>query len=229
MQPYFFPYLGYFDLIFNVDKWIVFDTPQYIKGGWVNRNRVLHPDKGWRYLSVPLNKHPADTPINKITICETEDWRSDMVRHLYHYKKWAPFYKKANGIVEECIAKNDSYLFRLNIRALEMICLYLEIPFQYSVFSQIGLGIEGDIEAGEWSLKISEALGASVYINPPGGRNLFDAQAFEKKGVTLVIREFENMTYSTNPYNFEPAMSIIDVMMWNSPQQIKNYLESKKM
>ena len=66
MQPYFFPYLGYFDLINRCDKWIVFDTPQYIKQGWVNRNRVLHPAEGWAYFGVPVKKHEYNTPICRI-------------------------------------------------------------------------------------------------------------------------------------------------------------------
>ena len=70
MQPYFFPYLGYFDLIHSVDKWVVFDTPQYIRHGWVNRNRILHPESDWQYIIVPLKKHPRNTPIKEIEIAD---------------------------------------------------------------------------------------------------------------------------------------------------------------
>ena len=74
MQPYFFPYLGYFDLINRVDKWIVFDTPQYIRHGWVNRNRILHPHQGWQYIVVPLKKHDRDTSINQIETADPTEW-----------------------------------------------------------------------------------------------------------------------------------------------------------
>ena len=91
MQPYFFPYLGYFHLINSVDEWIIFDTPQYIRHGWVNRNRILHPKSGWLYITVPLVKHPQNTPINEIKIANQKDWKRLILAQLNHYKK-IPFY-----------------------------------------------------------------------------------------------------------------------------------------
>ena len=229
MQPYFFPYLGYFDLIYNTDRWIVFDVSQYIRHGWVNRNRVLHPQKEWWYIIVPLQKHGIETPINEIVICNDYDWKVAIVRQLSHYKKKAPFYKGTLSLIEDCFAKEEPLLYKLNIYILEKICSLLEIPFNYSVFSEMNLKL-GPIEStGDWALRICEALGATTYINPPGGRSLYDPQKFQEKGIKLIIREFENMVYSTGPYQFEPAMSIIDVMMWNSPKAIRDYLERKRI
>ena len=91
MQPYFFPYLGYFDLIHTVDRWIVADTVQHMRHGWVARNRVLHQTSGWQYIVVPVKKHALQTPIQDIEICET-DWRTTMRRQLDHYRKRAPGY-----------------------------------------------------------------------------------------------------------------------------------------
>ena len=84
MQPYFFPYLGYFDLINRCDKWIVFDTPQYIRHGWINRNRILHPQQGWQYIIVPVKKHKRDTPINQIEIVPPALWSPRILGQLMH-------------------------------------------------------------------------------------------------------------------------------------------------
>lgn len=227
MQPYFFPYLGYFDLIYNADRWIVFDTPQYIKNGWVNRNRILHPSKGWQYVIVPLQKRALDTPINQIYICETQDWKSAILRQLFHYHKTAPRFKETISFVEDCLSGNDTLLYKLNIHILEKVCSLLEIPFNYSVFSEMNLELGPINKSGDWALRICQAVGATTLINPPGGRHLYDDQEFQGHGINLIIREFPNMVYSTQPYTFESALSIIDVMMWNTPFQIKDYLQLK--
>jgi hypothetical protein len=92
MQPYFFPYLGYFSLIQNTDKWIVFDEVQFIRHGWIERNRILKPGDGWQYISVPLEKHSRETLIKEIKIRNSEDWKGKILRQLEHYKKIAPYY-----------------------------------------------------------------------------------------------------------------------------------------
>jgi hypothetical protein len=229
MQPYFFPYLGYFDLIYNVDTWIVFDTPQYIKEGWVHRNRILHPKEGWRYIIVPIQKHAMDTPINKIAICSDQPWKEKVMRQLSEYKKKAPFYKPTVSLVEDCLAIEEPLLSRLNIFILEKVCDFLDIPFRGSVFSEMNLELGAVTKSGDWALRICQAMGADVLVNPPGGRHLYDAAEFQRNGVRLIIREFENMVYSCEPLKFEPALSIIDVLMWNSPKTIRDYLESKRI
>ena len=100
MQPKFFPWLGYFDLVNMVDEWIVFDTPQYERHRWMNRNRVLHPNTGWQYITVPLRKHPRDIPTNQVEIAMETDWRGLILRQLQHYKKKAPYYKQVVGFLE---------------------------------------------------------------------------------------------------------------------------------
>jgi WbqC-like protein family len=99
MQPYFFPYIGYFELIYRVDQWIVFDIAQYIKLGWVNRNRILHPVNGWQYIIVPCRKHNYQVAINDIQIVEDNRWRSKIFGQIQHYSKKAPFFKPVTNIV----------------------------------------------------------------------------------------------------------------------------------
>lgn len=229
MQPYFFPYLGYFDLIYNTDKWVVFEVSKYIRHGWINRNRILHPCEGFQYMTVPLQKHSSAAPINQLTISDNQDWKTSVRRQLYHYHTHAPFYKETMSLVEDCLAYNETLLYKLNIYALEKVCARLEIPFKYTVFSEMNLELGPIHKSGDWALQLCKAMGATTYINPPGGRSIYDPQEFLNNGIHLIIREFENMKYSAGPYQSVPGLSIIDVLMWNSPESIHGFLKQNRI
>jgi hypothetical protein len=227
MQPYFFPYVGHFDLIFQADFWVVFDTPQFIQKGWVSRNRVLHPVSGWQYVIVPREKHPFSTPINEVRIADDPEWRIRIIGQLQHYKKKAPFFGTVHDLVSECLYGGDEYLSQLNVRTLERVCEYLEIPFQYSVFSEMEVGRKDISSSTERALRLAKQLGADEYINPGGGAHLFDPAEFNAAGVKLTIQTPVDFFYECPGYEFEPNLSIIDVMMWNSVEDVRDYLVSR--
>lgn len=225
MQPYFFPYIGYFHLINCTDKWIVFDKIQYIRHGWMNRNRILHPKSSWQYIVVPLKKHSRNTLINEIEISTQTDWKSRIVGQLNHYKKQAPYYKETLRFVEDCLANDEISLPRLNVSILAMICTRLDIQFNYSYFSEMDINLDPIEEPGDWALEIAKAMAATEYINPPGGVNLFNHRKFKKAGIKLTISKFKNFEYNCGSYEFIPALSIIDLFMWNSCIDIKKHLD----
>lgn len=228
MQPYFFPYLGYFDLINCSDKWVVFDSAQYIRHGWVNRNRILHPKEGWQYIIAPTKKSAREEKIANIQINDTTDWKSKILGQLQHYKKTARFFQETMGLVEECLATPETNLSKLNAEILAKICAHLGIPFQYEFFSEMDLAL-GPVEGpGDWALRISQALGAKEYVNPPGGRDIFEPSKFEDLGIRLTIREIPPLEYTCRKYEFVPGLSIIDVLMWNTPEQVKSFLDQQK-
>lgn len=227
MQPYFFPYLGYFDLINCVDKWVVFDTAQYIRHGWVNRNRILHPKSGWQYIIVALKKHSRTTPIKEIEISDGMDWKSRILGQIMHYKKQAPFFEETIDFVEICLSNDETSLSRLNGSVLKKVCEKLNIQFDLNYFSEMDIELNPIESPGDWALRISEAIGANEYVNPPGGAHLFDAAKFEDKGIRLTIREFKNFEYSCRRKEFIPGLSIIDVFMWNSCSEIKDYVNAQ--
>ena len=227
MQPYFFPYLGYFDLIHRTDRWVVFDTAQYIRHGWVNRNRILHPNSGWQYILAPLQQHHREAPIRDVRVHEGRGWRDRLCGQLVHYKKKAPYYAAAMGLVEDCLDNTELSLSRLNVGILDKVCRYLQIPFRYEYFSDMKLDLGPITGPGDWALRISEAMGADEYINSPGAKGYLDRKQFESAGIKLTFQEFENMTYCCDPYSFEPALSIIDVLMWNSPSAVVRHLAAR--
>lgn len=228
MQPYFFPYLGYFDVINSVDRWIAFDTAQYIRHGWVNRNRVLHPTSGWQYLSVPLARHHRETPIKDVRAAGGAEWRRRALAQLEHYRMRARFFDETMALVQECLAGEETLLARINVSILAAVCRHLGIGFDYAYLSEMRLAL-GPIEGpGDWALQIATALGATEYVNPPGGGVLFDPARFRAVGIKLTIKEPVAFCYTCRGYDFVPDLSVIDVLMWNRPAAVRAYLDGRR-
>lgn len=232
MQPYFFPYIGYISLIKNTDEFILFDVVQFIRHGWIERNRILKQGEGWQYITVPLKKHEQTTLIKDIKIKNSEDWRAKILAQLTHYKKKAPFYKQTIEVIKDGIAIKTDSITDLNYSTLSSVCNYLEIPFKCKIFSRMGLEIEKVNAPDEWALNICKVLGnIDEYWNPPGGLEFFDRKKYENAGIKLVFQKPNLKFYSQRrgPENFEVGLSIIDVMMFNPPETIREMLDDYEL
>lgn len=230
MQPYFFPYLGYFSLIKQVDRFILFDSVQFIRHGWIDRNRVLKQNEGWLYIRAPLEKHPLETRICDIRIDNDQPWQSKILSQLSIYKKIAPFYWKVRRLVEDILATPHDGIVSLNKAALESVCGYLDMPRSFEVFSQMDLAIEKPQAPDEWALNICKALGnATEYWNPPGGQEFFDKSKYEAAGIDLKFQKPLLEQYSQTRELFEPALSIIDVLMFNPPERVIEMLDEYEL
>jgi hypothetical protein len=228
MQPYFFPYLGYFDLIHRAERWIVFDTPQYMREGWVNRNRILHPREDWQYIVVPLKKHARETPINQVEAVDFPDWRRKIINQFTPYRGRAPYYKQTIALLEDCLSDGEQNLSRLNMKCLGKVCRHLEIPWAPEIFSEMALDV-GPVESGvDWALRIAEAANATEYLNPPGGAMLYDSELFARHGISLHIQEDFDFAYACSGFTYVPKLSVLDVLMWVSPAEVKAYLDKVK-
>lgn len=228
MQPYFFPYLGYFSLIKHTDKFILFDPVQFIRHGWIERNRVLKPENDWQYINVPLEKHSLDTKIKDIKINNENDWKSKILSQLQHYKKKSPFYKQTVAVVEDGLDIITDSIVELNAHTMESVCRYLGINFDYEIFSQMNLKIDEVNAPDEWALNICKAYpGADEYWNPPGGLEFFDRSKYEQAGIKLFFQKVNIKPYPQRrgPENIITGLSIIDVMMFNSPEKISEMLD----
>lgn len=226
MQPYFFPYLGYFDLIYNVDLFIVFDTVQYIRRGWMHRNRVLHQNgNGWQYIIVPTEKAHQKAYIHDIRIRDVSLWQERLLSQLAHYRNTAPFAEQTIKFVSECLITDELSLSQLNANILTRCSKLLGINFQYQFCSGLNIEMDKNTNAEERILDLCEFLGAKEYVNLPGGGDLYHPEAFEKRNIKLTFRNLPTFVYPTKPYVFEPNLSIIDLLMWNKPEDIKQHLE----
>ena len=227
MQPYFFPYLGHFALIAHTERWVVFDVSQYTPKSWMSRNRVLHPQAGWNYINVPLAKSSIAITTCEARVQDMSKTRASVLGKLTHYRRKAPFYEQVVQLVNHSFdAVFGDSLVGLNVQGLSAVCAYLELPFEYSICSELGLELQHIDSPGGWAPEISRQLGASFYLNPLGGRGLFNPQDFVRQDIRLGFLQFDEFHYDTGPYTFEPGLSILDVLMWNSPQQVRAVLTS---
>jgi len=230
MQPYFFPYLGYFDLINRTDRWVVFDVVQFSRKSWMVRNRILHPSKGWQYIGVPINKVDRNILIKDVVVHDSEKTLTRILGQLEHYKRSAPYYKEVIDLVRAGFgARNGERLVDINVATLAIVCDYLGVVFDYSICSEMDLHIEAINHPGQWALRISEQLGASGYTNPPGGRQIFDPKEWNESGILLQFTEIPDFQYETKSHKFVPNLSIIDLLMWNTPEAIFDYLQEMKV
>lgn len=226
MQPYFIPYLGYFSLIKQTDRFILFDTVQFIRHGWIERNRILKPNSGWQYIGVPLKKHSRETKIKDIKIQMEQDWRTRIFRQLEHYKKRAPFYSQTIDILEQGLSLETDDIVKLDEYLLRAICHYIGINANISVLSEMGLYIEEANAPDEWALNICNSIGnIDEYWNPEGGLEFFDKNKYERAGIGIHFLKMNLNRYSQERDIFEPGLSIIDVMMFNGPKEINEMLD----
>lgn len=227
MQPYFAPGLGYVDLIGLCDRWIVFDTAQFRRKSWMCRNRILHPTDGWQYITAHVQHAPRETAIRDIELSPDPDWRAHLVRQLGHYHR-APGYDRIAALLDDALAAEPRSLARLSVALLARVCALLELPFAPQYVSEMDLRLGPIAGPGDWALRISEALGAREYINPPGGETLFDPGAFAAAGITLRIRRFRDLVYQPRGFAFIPGLSILDVLAWCSLDEIRAHLAAER-
>lgn len=229
MQPYFFPYLGYYSLIYYTDRFILFDAVQFIQKGWIERNRILKPGPGWQYISVPLEKHKRETLINEIRIRNNENWRERIIRQLEHYKKRAPFYEDTIALIKRALDIETDSIVKLNANILLVTCDYLGFNPSLDIFSEMNIDIEEIKGPGDWALNISHALNADEYTNPSSGYEIFNPHNFSEKGISLRFISNNLSKYKQRRGTFEPALSIIDVLMFNSRDETRSLINDFKV
>lgn len=221
MQPYFFPYIGYFALIANTDLFIYFDTPQYIRKGWINRNRILNSNGEVNYITVPIKKASQQTIIRQIQIDDSVNWREKILGQLTAYKKRAPYYKEVIDMVNELFSYKCDSIAELSIESIRIACERIGLELRDDVYSEMDLTIDDVNAPDEWALAISKALGADVYINPPGGISFFDKNKYEMAGIELKFLQADLQPYKQRIGHFEAGLSILDVMMFCKSEEIK--------
>jgi hypothetical protein len=228
MQPYPFPYIGYFELMARVDRWVAFDVVKYSRRSWMNRNRILHPDHGWHYFTMPVKKAPHTTPINEIRLANPEESKNKLLAQLQHYRKHAPYFAQVMDMVHDTFSRvTTDLLVDFNVASLCATAERLGIAVALEPCSRLGLDLGGIEHAGQWSLRIAQQLGADAYLNLPGGREIFKPEEWKAAGVELAFTEMNDLVYDCAPYVFEPNLSILDVLMWNSADEIRNWLRRR--
>ena len=224
MQPYFMPYLGYFALIREVDEFILFDTPQFIRHGWIERNQILKQNGEKLYIKVPLQKHSTETAIKDVVINDSQNWRQTILSQLGPYKKKAPYFKQVTDLLQQLFELQSQSVVEINLRALALVCGYLNIDTPLKVYSEMNLTIDEVNAPDEWALNICKALKAKSYYNPTGGMEFFSREKYKDANIELKFLKFEATPYDQLGNPFVPYLSVVDVMMFNSPEAINQMM-----
>ena len=229
MQPYFFPYIGYFQLINSVDIFIIYDDVHFPKKGWVNRNYILL-NYNKHLFTIPCKSISQNKLINAIQIDKENKALKTILKTLETaYSKKAPYYEIVFPMVKNVINSDVDTISGLAFESIVSVCSYLGIKTKLLVSSE-NFPETIDLGRSERMISICKTLGANELINAIGGTDLYDKKDFEEHGIGLsFIRMSENLSYSQGENQpFIPHLSIIDVMMFNSTKEINQMLESCK-
>ncbi|MBD1390847.1 WbqC family protein [Neiella sp. HB171785] len=223
MQPYVFPYIGYFQLINAVDRFVVHDDVQWIKGGWINRNRILVQGKA-HYITFPLKKDSTLLAINERQLsADCDQHKAKILRQIQGAYGKAPYYQQAIDVVAQSLATPLTNMALFATHTLQTCCQYLAINTEFVTSSQ--LAKNNALHGQNRVLELNQLMAASHYINPIGGTALYNRDDFAKRHIKLSFLQPSNIVYQqVGNHQFVPFLSIIDVMMNNSVEQIRGYL-----
>lgn len=229
MQPYLFPYIGYFQLINSADVFIFYDDVNFIKQGWINRNRVLLNGKEFMF-TVPLENGSSFQLINETKVKENtfEIWKAKFLATLKQAYKKAPFYNDVTALTDNILnTEQGSTIGDLAKRSVTEICNYLsvatEIKFSSSVFNN------NNLKGQDRVIDICRQAHVTEYINMEGGKTLYSSDAFNNKGIKLSFLKPVTTSYQQFDLPFTDALSVIDVLMFCSKNEIKEMISKSEL
>lgn len=223
MQPYFLPYIGYFQLINAVETFVVYDDVNYIKGGWINRNNILI-DREKKLFTIHLKNASPNLFINEIEIID--DFRKFIKTIQLSYKK-APHFQEVYLLLENIISYRNKNLSEFIVNSLKVILKYLDIETNVVISSQ--LDKNNLLKGKDKIIDICKLLDADTYINPIGGQGLYNKDEFSSNKIKLMFLESQSIIYQQLNNVFIPALSIIDVLMFNSVRETNEILTKFKL
>ncbi|MCO5947235.1 WbqC family protein [Mucilaginibacter flavidus] len=223
MQPYIFPYIGYFQLINAVDIFIVYDNIKFTKKGWINRNRILVNGKD-DYITLPLKKDSDFLNIDQRYLADNfDEERNKLLRRIKDAYQKAPYFIEAYTLVEKTINYEEDNLFKFIYNSLTEICKYLDIKTKFIISST--LPIDHELKSEDKVIALCKAVSAIGYLNPIGGVELYSKERFINNGIQLNFLKSATIEYSQFKNEFIPWLSIIDLMMFNSKDKMREFLQ----
>lgn len=219
MQPYLFPHLGYFQLINAVDKFVIHDDVQFIKGGWINRNRILTNNQARLFtFSIRNNDHRLNINQRYFSFQNEKDKQKflHVIRQAYIQ---APFFRPVEDLLKHIFATRETNISLMITNSLQLVCEYIGIDTPFIISSQIPK--ENSLKGQTRVIEINKKLGSTHYINPIGGVSLYSSSTFAKQNIDLKFIKMREVEYSQLGEKFIPNLSIIDVLMFNSRESVR--------
>lgn len=223
MQPYFLPYTGYWQLLNAVDKYVIYDDVNYIKGGWINRNRILI-NKEAKYFNVKLNGASPNKLINEVEVSLDEVYQKKLLKTIEENYKKAPFFYKIFPVIQRIVENKEINLAKYLEYSIREICSYLDIKTELIISSN--LEKNNSLKGKDKVIEICKKLGGSEYYNAIGGQELYSFEEFKSNGIELKFLKTEEINYQQFSNEFVPYLSILDVMMFNSKEKVKEFLNN---
>ncbi|MFV0363050.1 MAG: WbqC family protein [Suipraeoptans sp.] len=217
-QPYFIPYLGYWQLINAVDTFIIADDYKYIMRGWINRNRILSGDK---YFGLEIKSASRNSFINELYI--NDFLANTKLKTIYHTYHKAPYFEEGYSLVKEILTNEERNLSLFLSDSIKLICKHIGIETAILKTSDFAGNIELKRERKIYDL--CKRMKADSYYNAAGGQKLYSYKDFENQGIRLGFIKTRNIRYEQFNKEFEPNLSIIDVIMFNDINRIKEFLK----
>ena len=227
MQPYCFPYIGYFQLINSVDKFVLYDNLNFIKEGWTNRNKYLVINDGPKYFNLLIKYKSSNKKIRDIKFIEGNYWRAKIEKSIYLNYKKAKYFDDIFQLIRKLLYLETDNLGDYNSSVISKICNYLEIDTKIINANVKYNGIEKEI-VNEYKktnrenridlktyriFKICQEEYSQIFINPIGGTSLYSKSIFSNYGIKLLFLKTQNASYKQINQKFEPNLSIIDVLL----------------
>lgn len=221
MQPYFIPYIGYWQLMNAVDKYVIYDDVNYIKRGWINRNYILINGEAVR-INLVLNGVSQFKKINEITLSEDKNFLDKLLLTIRTAYRRAPYFDEVYPLVQNVMKGDKKNLADFLSDSIRVIHDYLEMPCELIRSSE--LEKNNKLKGADKILHICELLGAHTYYNAIGGTELYDKEEFSRHGIALKFLKTNPITYKQFANEFVPNLSILDVLMFNSKEEVKELL-----
>lgn len=227
MQPYFMPYLGYFQLLKAVDIFVLYDDVNFIKKGWINRNRIL-TYQGEYTFTVPLHNTSQNRKISEHILLNPKTFFKNLRKTLECNYKKAPYYEQGIGVFEKISSYQTSDITTLCESALQLCCSLLDIKSKIVRSSE--LDNNKKLKGTSKIIDIAKHFNASHYINLPGGSLLYNHQDFRNQGIDLkFLKMDESISYSQIIPGFVPNLSLLDILMNVPLHQIKNWIKQYEL
>lgn len=224
MQPYIFPYIGYFHLIHASSVFVFYDDVHYIMRGWINRNRILNQDRDLLF-TVPVQKASRNRFINETKPSFNSKWKEGFHKGLIHNYKKAPFFDEIIDVVMSPFSKEYNDITDLAIESILSVHSYLGLQLNFTKSSTLSPETKG-LEKADRLIAITKKVGFINYVNAPGGKSLYTKEYFKSKGINLFFAKSHPIQYKQYHEKFVPWLSIIDVLMFCSKGQVVDFMSS---
>lgn len=222
MQPYFLPYIGYWQLINSVDRFVIYDNIEYEKNGWLRRNRVLVNGED-KLFTIPIKKESDFLNVNQKHLIENYKVENKKIwKRICTYYQNAPYFKNVAELLESCFLYENDNLFEFILHSILMIKEYLQIKSAITISSEINM--DHSLKNRDRVIEICKMLKGSQYFNPIGGLNLYNKKDFKENGIDLFFLKSVLKPYKQWNCEFVPGLSIIDILMFNTFEQVQQML-----